>query len=101
MPSDSSRRPSVTEIGRLIDWNRLPTDAAPIARMLLDGYTQVEIARNLGLTEDHVGTQLRRLRESMVEMALERADELSIGLREVLEEIRNGNTFGGNAPLRR
>jgi DNA-binding CsgD family transcriptional regulator len=87
-----TRATSLTEIGRLIDWDRLPRTAAPIARLLVDGYAQSEIARELGVSEDHVGAQLRELRKAMVAMALERPDELTGGLRLQLEEMRDGRT---------
>lgn len=73
---------SLTEMLGLLDWERLPEETRPIARMLTDGFTQKEIAARLGRKQDWVSARVRELREAIVEQALEL--ELSDGLREAL-----------------
>lgn len=75
---------TLTELLDLINWESLPAETRPIARMLTDGFTQKEIAAQLGRKQDWVSARVRELRAAIVEQALDL--ELSDELREALGE---------------
>jgi hypothetical protein len=77
----------LTRIFELIDFENLPAETLPIARMLTDGLTQTEIAMSLGRSEDWVASRIRELRLALIEQALSRADELDSELRAHVERL--------------
>jgi hypothetical protein len=72
-----------------VDWDRLPPETQPIARLIASGFQQKEIARELGLEYASVQLLADRLRLVIVAQGLERVDELGAVLRAELEARRD------------
>lgn len=87
----------------LIDFDLLPAETQPIARMLTDGFAQTEISKATGMSEEKVGALVRQLREAMIDQALDRADRLDADLREHLLSLRSSTASvgGGRTGKRR
>lgn len=93
----------LTRIFELIDFESLPGETQPIARMLTDGLTQTEIATSLGRSEDYVASRIRELRLALLDQALSRLDDLDVELREHVERLHMSiaTAAGGRTGKRR
>jgi DNA-binding transcriptional regulator WhiA len=78
------------QIFELIDFTQLPAETQPIATLLVDGYTQTEIAKMLDppRSDDYVASRIRELRSALIDQALAHSDQLDQRLREHLLSIR-------------
>jgi hypothetical protein len=79
---------SMTGLLEVLDWPRLPAETRPIAPYLADGWTQAEIAEELGMAGSRVSVLTNRLRQAMLEPLEEGDDELSRPLRARANELR-------------
>lgn len=95
MPTLTRSVETLARIFEFVDFKLLPPQTRPIARMLIDGFTQIQIAAELHRSPDWVAARVRELRDEILRQALAKLEEMDTELRAYVELLRSTVSAGG------